>query len=228
MAKSQEHLEAVKMRGAGKSIKDIARTLGVSKSSASLWCADVKLTRAQLDHLRKQMSVGGYEGRLRGALMQKNRKELKIREYEHNGLREIGAISSRDLLLLGIGLHLGEGTKAGNKFRFTNSNPGLIRLMALVLKRYFDVNPGEFVLTVFVNEAHATREGEIKRFWAKATKAALGQFRKTIFIKAKRKKTYANFNDHYGTLALEVRKSSDLQYKILGLCYGVLRSTKNT
>jgi len=43
------------------------------------------------------------------------------------------------------------------------------------------------------------------------------QFYKTILIKAKNKKIYKNFNIHYGTAMLGIRRPAEIYYKIMGL-----------
>jgi transposase len=46
MSKVLEKARARRYRKEGKSIKEIARLLGVSSSSVSIWCADLRLTSA--------------------------------------------------------------------------------------------------------------------------------------------------------------------------------------
>jgi transposase len=53
MAKTKEKQKAVILRKRGKSINEIAHTLGVSKSSVSTWCRDVILTESQKIHYEK-------------------------------------------------------------------------------------------------------------------------------------------------------------------------------
>ena len=222
MAKFRKRLLARKMRAGGKSIKEISRLIKISKSSASIWCRDIVLTSEQIQHLHLRMVKGGYKGRLKGALLQKTRKELKIKNYQKLGIKTIKLLKNRDLLLLGLGLYLGEGSKFANQFRFTNSNPYLIKLIILWLKKLFDVKRKDFVFSVMINQLHQFRGKEVKDYWVKITSANINQFNKTIFIKSKSRKVYQNLNEHFGTLNVGVRKSSDLQYKILGLCYGIL------
>jgi len=222
MAKSKKRILAIKMRSRGKSIKEIARLLKISKSSVSIWCRDVVLTYKQIEHLHSQMVIGGYKGRLKGAQLQKEKKEIKIKNYKALGIKDIKLIKSRDLLMLGLGLYFGEGNKIGNQFQFTNSNQNLIRLIILWLEKVFDVKRKDLILNIIINQLHKFREKEVKEHWVKTTRTHIRQFNKTIFIKSRGKKIYQNLNEHFGTLTIRVKKSSDLQYRILGLCYGIL------
>lgn len=69
MAKSIQKMEARQMRKNGKSIKEIAIKLQVSKSSASVWCSDIILSSKQINDLNKKMVIGGYRGRMIGSRM---------------------------------------------------------------------------------------------------------------------------------------------------------------
>ena len=127
MAKFALKLKALTMRRSGSSIREITRALKISKASASLWCKDIPLSEKQIEKLHQNMLAGSYKGRLKGALIQKERKLRKIRTYENEALKRLKNISNRDLLLAGLGLHLGEGTKGNGRVRFTNSNPSIIK-----------------------------------------------------------------------------------------------------
>ena len=78
MAKSLLRLEARKLRKKGVSVKKIAKYLKVSKSSASRWVRDIVLTVEQLENLRKSSLEGAERGRLRNALIQKDKIFLTL------------------------------------------------------------------------------------------------------------------------------------------------------
>lgn len=111
MAKSKEKIEARKLRRGGCSIKDIAKRLGVAKSSVSIWCSDIELSNVQIKKLHDQMVKGGYAGRLKGASVQKNNKQEKIKNYLEKGKEKFKFLEKRELLVAGLGLYWGEGEK---------------------------------------------------------------------------------------------------------------------
>ncbi len=222
MAKSVLRLKALIMRRNGSSVRDISRALGVSKSTASLWCRDVSLTQEQVGKLRHNQIAAGHAGRLKGAHIQKQRRLMKIRTYEEDGLRVLGKLLRRDIFLLGLGLHLGEGTKVGNSVRFTNSNPSIVILFIVWVECAFKIRRSHIRYRVMINEAHRKRERVVKKQWSKLLGVPLAQFEKTTFIKAKTQKVYENYHSFLGTLALTIPKSSDLQYRILGLMRGLV------
>ena len=222
MAKSLDKIEARRFRRKGRSIKDIAKLLGVSKSTVSLWCSDIELTQKQIEALHRKMVKASYKGRLKGARVQKQRRLQKISHYQKEGGKDIGIINDRDLLLFGLGLYLGEGNKHGNNFQFVNSSPDVIRIMIRWL-RLFGIGSKDFYCNIIINEVHHKRISDVQKRWMDITGFSHQQFKKTVLIKSVSKKVYENHNNHLGTFILRVYKSSDLLYKVLGLMDGAIR-----
>lgn len=224
MAKFKEKIKARILRKKGESIKEIANTLKISKSTISLWCRDIKLSSLQIERLNKKMIDGGYKGRMIGAKIQKDRKNQKINYYNEKGINDTRKINSRNLLMLGLGLHIGEGNKKSNQFQFTNSDPKIIKIILFWLKKIFNINKKDIYCNIIINKIHKNRIEEVQKAWSKTIGIPQQQFNKTVLIKAKNKKVYENMNSHLGTLTLRVKKSSELQYRIIGLIYGLLNN----
>ncbi len=75
MAKFEEKILARKLRNRGNSIKKIAKIIGVSKSSVSLWCNDIYLSELQKNKLNK-ISINAVK---RGSLIaNENRKKERL------------------------------------------------------------------------------------------------------------------------------------------------------
>lgn len=217
MAKFREKIRAQKLRRKGQSIKEIAKKLGVSKGTASIWCRDIKLTKEQIARLDERQYRGGYKGRLKGAKIQRERYLKKVEEFKQQASNEIKSLNKRDLLIAGIGLYWGEGSKKGNSaVRFYNSDPRIISFMMKWFKEICHIPTERFAMYVNINEIHKDRLDEVKRYWSRVTKIPLKQFRKPVLIKAKNKKVYTNFRKHFGTLSIRITKSSNLFYKIQG------------
>src|SRR3989344_1799499 len=99
MAKSEARLRALKMRRRGKSIGWIAKRLGVSKGSTSIWCRDVVLTQRQQDRLIKDRIDAGHRGRIIGAEANKRKRLQNIETQEKIARGMIGSITSRNTLM---------------------------------------------------------------------------------------------------------------------------------
>ena len=227
MAKSVERLKSRDLRKNGLSIKEIAKKINVSKSTVSRWCSDIELTKEQIQKLDENQILGAYRGRLIGARIQLEKRLKIINDFKKLGKKEIGSLSGRDLLIAGLSLYLGEGSKKRNQIQFTNSDPEIIKFMIKWFKLIIGISQDRFALNVFINELHKNRAENIMSFWSNVIGMPSDQFNKTVFIKSKSKKVYENSDKYFGTLAIRVKKSSRIQYKILGLMDSLLKANIN-
>jgi len=171
------------------------------------------------------MLVDSYEGRLKGARVQRERRLKEISRLQKEGAKIVNSLSKRDLLLFGAGLYWGDGSKQ-EEARITNSNSELIKFMINWFERVWNIPRGGFTLRVLINKIHKQRVSQVEKYWSKVTGIPMNQFKKTVLIKAKNKKVYKNFEDHYGTLIVGIRKSTDLRHKITGLISGVIKENQ--
>ncbi|HEX6977227.1 MAG TPA: helix-turn-helix domain-containing protein [Patescibacteria group bacterium] len=217
MAKYELRLKAREMRKRGKSVKKISEELHISKSTASIWVRDIILSVRQLEELKKSMIKGSELGRVKGALIQKERRLKLIAECNKEGSKTIQNISKRELFLTGLALYWAEGSKKDGRLTFCNSDPNVIKFMIKWLKESFGIDKDRLVLRVGINEMHKEREEVVKKYWSELTGIPLSHFHKTSFKKSKVHKVYDNYDDHFGTLDVLVLKPGELYYKILGL-----------
>lgn len=216
MAKFELRIKARKLRKKGLSVKEIAGQLGVAKSTTSLWVRDIILTVEQLERLRNKMIAGSERGRLKGALIQKQKRLKKEEIFRKTGVGTVGDLGKREILLTGLALYWAEGSKKRREVSFCNSDPRLVNFMIRWLRSIYKVQKYRLIATVGINEIHEKREDIVKKYWVKVTGLPLSQFRKTSFKKSRLKKVYENYDSHYGTLRIKVLKPADLYYKIMG------------
>lgn len=216
MAKSKKKIEARNLRKNGLSIKEIAEKIKVSKSSVSIWCADIELTKGQIEKLYEQMVRGGYSGRLKGARIQRENKKKKIRYFSKKGKHDIKQIKKRELFMAGLALYWGEGSKKDPRVRFYNSDPKIIGFIMKWFREILNIAEDRFIMYVTINRIHKERLNDVCEYWSKITNIPTKQFRKPILIKAKNEKIYENYFQHYGTLCIRITKSSELFYQIMG------------
>lgn len=210
--------EAIKLRREGKSINEICRLLTIAKSTTSVWCREVQLTNVQKEHLRKSQIASGYLGRMKGVNKNRQGKIDRIERERRNAKKMLGRLASKDRLMLGIGLYWGEGTKTDTSTTsFVNSDPHAIRFMVLWFREHFGISSNGFNPYISIVSTHRDREKVIKKYWARETGLPLSLFRKVIYLKVQHKRVYENHDSYYGTLALRIRKSTNLKYRIRGL-----------
>lgn len=226
MAKSKEKNKARELRKLGESIKIIAKRLNVSKGSASYWCRDIELSSIQIKRLHEKMLKGSYKGRIKGARIQYIRRLKKIKKLKKIGFNLLKNFSDRDLLLAGLGLYWGEGSKSDRKVKFSNSDPKMIKFILKWYKKVWKIKKQRITLHILINRIHKDRIKEVKQYWSKITEVPFNQFIKTTLIKAKNKKTYKNFKNHFGTLAIIIKKPSEIHYQIIGLLEAIAKKSK--
>lgn len=217
MAKPTQKIKAQKLRAQGLSIKAIAIQLKVSKSSASIWCRDIILTSEQIQRLHQKMVLGSYAGRLKGARVNKERKEQRKAFYLREAEKKLNNLSQRELLFAGVALYWGEGGKTENRLRFYNSDPRAIQFILAWLKKSMGVSVERIYFYVLINQIHHYRVDKVVRYWCEVTGFSEKHFRNSILVKSNSKKVYENHDQHFGTLCVAVLKSSDLFYEVNAL-----------
>jgi transcriptional regulator with XRE-family HTH domain len=105
--KLAEREQARRLRAAGLPMAEIAARLGVSRSSVSLWVRDVPFE----PHPR---AIGG---RRRAPNALQRRKQAEIDRLLAEGRDRLGRLSERELLVAGVALYAGEGSKGDGRLR---------------------------------------------------------------------------------------------------------------
>lgn len=217
MSKIKEKEKAQKLRRNGSSIGEISRELHVSKSTVSIWCRDISLSKEAM----RRIAAKGKEKSIMGLMKySESVRKNRLRETElsmKRGADDLGELTKRDVYCLGLGLYWGEGYKRGSQeFGFTNSDPSMIQFYIYWLKTVFGVRRSDLILRVSINISHKKRVNEVEAFWVQKTGVSLDQFSKTSFIKTQSKKVYENSESHFGTLRVKVRKGTRMRREVLG------------
>jgi len=205
------------MRQNGMSLGDISKKLQVTKSTLSFWCKDIILTESAIRKIKTSGKLKSIRGLLRYS--ESKRKERINRNVlqKQEGVKILGTLSNRDILMVGLGLYWGEGYKYDNgEFGFTNSNPKMIRFYFKWLKLW-NVEKDSLIFRLTLNKFFRKEEVNIKYFWIKFLGIKKEQFSKTTFIKTNLKKaSIKNIEKYKGILRVKVRKGTALRNKILG------------
>lgn len=116
----------------------------------------------------------------------------------------------KELTILGASLYVCEGTKARRDYRsidryiysieLTNSDPNIIKIFSLFLKRVIKANWGRVRGQLFIYPD--LNEKDLKILWSQASNIPLTQFQKSIILKQKISKFKPNplgtFKIRYG------------------------------
>lgn len=221
MAKSRLKIEARELRTGGKSIKTIARDLGVSSSTVSIWCKDIKLTPKQIARLEKNSKDPFYGRRLSYSLKQQLARKIKEEQIKTEAKNLIGILSDREKLIAGIALYWAEGFKKDKMAGFANTDPQMIKFTLSWFQNQLGVPKSQIRLRVGINESHRHRTKEIENHWSYLTGIPISQFNHPFYQKLIWKKVYEHPEEYFGILRVRILKSTDLLRKIKGLIEGL-------
>lgn len=222
MVKFRDKFRVRQLRLKGQSIWEIAQKLDLAKSSVSYWCRDIQLTKKQIQRLAEKQLSGSYKGRLISVEKKRKKRLAEIEYFKIEGIKKIGKLNMREMLLTGLGIYWGEGDKSSSNVALTSSSPKIILFMLKWFKKICEISKKDFTLRIGLNESHKHRTKKVEKFWSVLTKLPLNQFTKTTLIKTKNKKIYSNPNQYYGTLRISIRRSTCLRRKILGWIEGLI------
>ena len=154
------------LRAEAWTLQEIADELGVAKSSVSLWVRDVEFEprpRARVARRREPNAL-------------QRRKQTEIDDLLAEGRARIGRLSERELLVAGAALYAGEGSKTDGKLCFANSDPRMIWLFMVWLRRFFAIDESKLRLRLYLHQGLDLEEA--MSFWSELTLIPLEQFGK--------------------------------------------------
>jgi hypothetical protein len=223
----QTKLEAKSLRLKGETVRGIAKKLGLSFSTVSFWCRDIKLSEAMIKKMKFNKKERSIKGLLKYSERKRNQRIKNTFDQKQNGAKMVFNLSDRDILMIGLGLYWGEGYKESNdEMGFTNSNPQMVRFYMKWLEQY-NVMKKDLIFRLSMNGIFKNQEKKIKNFWIKYLNIKENQFSKTTFIKTKLKKAnFKNLSTYKGILRIKVRKGLSLKNKILGAIEYVANHSK--
>ncbi|MBI3534069.1 MAG: hypothetical protein HY072_01080 [Deltaproteobacteria bacterium] len=171
MNRNQIKMEAEKLRDAGYSYNMICKHIGAAKSTLSNWFRDRPFTP------NKEVLKRIQYGPIKSAEKSHNKKVREIQELKQVGIREVGTLSERDIWLLGLGLYIGEGTKAFENIRIINSDPAVIKLAVKWFKKICGLADENITVTLHIYPDNNLEE--CINFWSEVTQLPRRNFRKT-------------------------------------------------
>lgn len=210
------------MRRRGLSYTEIREQFPVSKSTLSAWLKGVRIPERRMRELRRR----SVRGLLKGAAEKKMRRVAETNVIQSIAMRNIKAISQKELWLMGVVLYWARGReeteqRTGLGVRFASSDPSIIILFLEWLIRVGKIKKKEIMFDLYLHERTRDTRDDIIAYWAKATGFPRAYFTHIYFQrnKIKRKQTLQKIN--YGLLRVRVRSSTPLARQISGWIQGI-------
>ena len=185
-------------------MKEIARRVGVSVSSVSLWVRDIELTPEQ--HAALALRNVAYNRQMSGTRKQAANRRAEREAFQADGrrrarLRDPGFVA-------GCMLYWTEGSKGRNQLQFVNADPVMARFFVDFLKDHFDLRPDEIRITCHLYADHLERQREIEQYWLDALELPAMSLRKSVvnlYSKYSQRKRVGNLP--YGTCRVVVSRT---------------------
>jgi transcriptional regulator with XRE-family HTH domain len=171
--KVREQERARELRAQAWTLQDIAAELGVSKSSVSLWVRDVEFTPNPRRRTRPPRPSSLHL-----------RKVAEVARCDRAGIDQVGQLTVRELLIVGVALYLGEGFKRDGQVGMANTNPQVLRLFVTWLRRCFEIDESRLRVRLYLHEGLDLRAAE--QFWSKLLDIPPSQFRQAYRAAADR------------------------------------------
>jgi len=217
---SKFHLieNAKRMRRNGTTLSEICSTLSISKSTASIWCKDIQLTKKQLEHIAHTHHLKTMKGRMLGTQANKDKKIHAVEKARLKAEHTIKPLTKYEKLITFLMLYWAEGSKGDrSSFQFVNSDPVMVRLVFDIIRDYFEIKKIDIVCTIQINESHRPRIHTVLDFWQNLLELPSEQFTKVVYIKTASKKVYTNHDSYFGVCRLLVRRSTSLKYQVVAM-----------
>ena len=219
-----EKEKAIKLRKRGLSYNEILKRVPVSKSTLSLWLRSVRLAK----RVEQRLTEKRIKGQQRGAQVKKEQRIRLTKEIKDKAIKEAGEIDKRNFWIIGTMLYWAEGTKQkeanpSQKVRFSNSDPWMVKLCYKWFREICAISLEDLNFEIYIHETANIEEA--KRYWSRILNLPLTKFQKIRLKKHKIKTKRKNIGKNYhGLLAINVKRSTNLNRRIMGWIEGICKN----
>ncbi len=198
--------KAIQLRKEGYSYNYIIQHVPVTKSTLSEWLRDVPFTPNQhtVDTIgNARIASGIYKHQVKLDSLEKARIQSE---------KDIGTLSDRDIMMLGLGVYIGEGGKTLGMTRIINSDPKIIKLAIKWLRVSFGVEMKNLKIRLFIYPDN--NEKECIRYWSKQIGVPQNQFFKSIIDRRTDKKAVKKGKLPFGTAHMSVKGFKEKKFGV--------------
>ena len=199
--------QAEKLRQAGWSYNIISQRLKVPKSTLSSWLKNRPYEP------NKEVIRRIKNGPLISGIKKHKARLIATEEIRKKAFIEIGKLSRRDIMMLGIGIYIGEGSKLYEHVRLINSDPNVIRLSIKWFELICGLDKNNFKPTIHIYPDCS--EEKSLEYWSKSTGIPVKSFGKTQIDRRKDKKEKKRKKLPYGTLHLYIVSNGELSKGVM-------------
>jgi DNA-binding transcriptional ArsR family regulator len=198
--------KAISLRKEGYSYSFISAKTGLSKSTLSYHLQSIPYTPNKYTI----NTVG--KARAQAGLVKSKAKRNSFLQAFKEANSDIGALSNRDLFMLGLGLYIGEGSKTQDIIRLVNTDYRVIKLFIAWLCAH------GFTISNFMIRIHLYPDSNIsaaEEYWLQKTGIPKSQFQ-SVYIDRRVNKDRKRSSVHvYGTAHVTIRSNGKKELGVL-------------
>ncbi|MEQ1561576.1 MAG: hypothetical protein ABL899_02545 [Nitrospira sp.] len=198
--------KAIDLRTKGYSYSHIIKQTKVAKSTLSDWLQDIPFTpnKYTIETIgNARVASGKYKHQIRVKSLERAKLQAE---------KDIKSLSKRDIMMLGLGVYIGEGSKTAGITRISNSDPKIIKLTMEWLEVSFGVKNNQFKIRLHLYPDN--NEKESVKYWSKHTGVPENQFFKSTIDKRIDKKFNNKSKLPFGTAHLGIKGFGDEKYGV--------------
>lgn len=198
--------EVFKLRREGYSYNYISQQTGISKGTLNEWLHDIpfipnQYTLETIKNARLASGIYKYKNKMRS-----------LETANLQAKKDIRNLSERDIMMLGIGLYIGEGGKTDGLTRIINSDPKVIKFALKWLKTSFKINIKNIKIRLFIYPDSI--EKDCIKYWSKSTGVPIDQFFKSTVDNRTNKKSSNKGKLPFGTAHLSVKSLGNKKFGV--------------
>jgi hypothetical protein len=166
--------KAIELRKQGSSLRIIAESLDIAKSTASVWLKDVLLDEQAEEKIKGFKSIG-LQKAIDKSRQKRQDRLSSIEEGVVKFIDQIPRTKQIDKLACAL-LYWCEGEKSKSSVSFVNSDPQMIATYLVLFRSAFQIDEKKLRISLHLHEYHQDLQ-EIE-FWSKITAIPDSQFYK--------------------------------------------------
>ena len=147
---------------------------------------------------------------MQSAQFKHDQKMSDIKRMKRLAKKELGKLSKREFWLLGIGLYLGEGNKAHEQIRLSNSDPETIFLALKWFRMFCGLKNENFRIKVHIYPDIDPRKAV--NYWSKITNLSKKHFDKIQIDKRTNKSSKKRRKLPYGTVQIAIKSNGKKEF----------------
>jgi len=193
----------------GESVSTIARLLGVSKGSVSLWVRDIPLNPKQKKRLLQNEKEGLSIGRLTASRKLRQTFLEQRKKFQEAGAKRVKKEDA--FYIAGCVLYWAEGSKKRNDLVFTNTDSRMMRFFVDFLRKCFLVRNDQLRVSVQYHTHGGVSERKIRDYWMGVLDTPESCFRKFAQVHIRGKKGKSRLGINYGICRVSVHRTDVVQ-----------------